>query len=146
VANVDATKDGTVSASSSFSSEFPPSLAVDGDPTTSWFSAGDADGPFSTFTWKGARDDLITEVTITGNQQHANPAFRSGFGFASTTLEIRAADGSLVKSFNMPGPNDQFGVLTFRPGVVGRSVRLVLNTHLNRTCGGFSGLKVGVTR
>ncbi|HEY4938835.1 MAG TPA: discoidin domain-containing protein, partial [Actinomycetota bacterium] len=144
--NVDATKEGAVSASSSFSSEFPPSLAIDGDPTTSWFSAGSSDGPFSTFTWKGARDDLITDVTITGNQQHANPAFRRGFGFATTTLEILAANGTVVFTQDMPGPNDQVGVLTFHPGVVGRSVRLRLHDHLNPTCGGFSGIHVGVSR
>jgi hypothetical protein len=144
--NVDVTREGTVSASSSFSPEFPPSLATDGDPTTSWFSAGSSDGPFSTFTWKGARDDLITDVTITGNQQHANPAFRKGFGFATTTLEILAANGTVVFTQNMPGPNDQVGVLTFHPGVVGRSVLLKLNDHLNPTCGGFSGIRVGVSR
>jgi hypothetical protein len=144
--NVDATRGGAASASSSFSSEFPPSLALDGDPTTSWFSAGSSDGPFSTFTWKGARDDLITDVTITGNQQHANPAFRKGFGFATTTLEILAANGTVVFSQDMPGPNDQVGVLTFHPGVVGRSVRLKLHDHLNPTCGGFSGIHVGVSR
>ncbi|HLJ07472.1 MAG TPA: discoidin domain-containing protein, partial [Acidimicrobiia bacterium] len=143
--NVDATREGTVSVSS-FTPGYPASLAVDGDPTTSWFSTGDQDGPSSTFTWTHSRDDLITLVRITGNQDDANPSFRQGFGFNSVTLQILNSAGAVVYSQNQPGPNDQAGLVSFTPGVTGRTVRLVLNGHISPSCGGFSELYVGVTR
>ncbi len=60
---VEITPEGSLSASSVFpGGQFPPTLALDGDPTTSWFSAGDAEGPTSSLTWTHPNDDLITEV------------------------------------------------------------------------------------
>lgn len=144
--SVDATAEGTVSASSSFDG-FPAGLSVDGSAGSSWFSAGSTvDGDSSTYQWSIAQDELIESVTIVGNGGHATPDFRTGFGFAAVTVQVRDGTGATVyeESFSLPGSPDP--TVTARPGVVGRSVVLIFAGHEDPICGGFSELSVVVAR
>jgi tRNA A-37 threonylcarbamoyl transferase component Bud32 len=144
---VDASHEGTVTASSTFpGGQYPASNALDGSAATSWFSAGSADGDTSTFTWQGARTDLITDVVITGNAQNADPSVRSGFGFNSITVQV--LDGDVVKfSQDVAFPDASNGnSVTVKPNVKGQIVRLLLHGHQDPTCGGFGEIQVGVAR
>jgi serine/threonine protein kinase len=143
---VDITREGAVSASSTFSGAFGTALAIDGDPSTSWFSKGDADGPSSTFTWQAKADALITSVAVLGNSSHANPSFRKGQGFRSSKLEVLNAAGAVVFTSSFAGPGDAAPNLSAEPNVVGRTIRLTLVGHVNPQCGGFSELNVQAVR
>lgn len=140
------TSEGTVAASSTFSSQFRTDLAVDGRDDTSWFSKGAADGPDSTFTWKHARDDLITLVRITGNGANADASIRRGFGFDSVTVQVldELDDVDFEQTVQLTGTPDP--TTEVRPGVRGRTVKLIFHGHEDPTCGGFAELVVGVTR
>jgi hypothetical protein len=106
--NADATKEGTVQASSTFSAEFPASLAIDGDQTTSWFSKGPGADGTSVYTWTGKRDDMITHVAIVGNGQNKKPEFQKNFGFGSVTVEVldTAGDVDFTETAELPGTPD----------------------------------------
>jgi hypothetical protein len=132
--NADATKEGTVTASSTFSSATPASLAVDGDKTTSWFGKG-----ASTFTWTGTKDDLVTEVRITGSPQ-------ANAGFASVTVEVldEFGDSDFTETAQLSGTPDPEVVV--RPGVKGRTVKLTFTGPEDPSHAGFAELKIGVTR
>jgi hypothetical protein len=140
--SVDITSQGAVSASSSFNSSFPPRLAVDGDPTTSWFSAGDRDGNTSTFTWRAPSKELIGQIMVAGNARNATPAFRSGFGFKSTEVRVLDTVGNIVYRQTFPGPGAAAEDIVATPNVIGQTVELLLSGHENPTCGGISTLKV----
>ncbi len=143
---VNATFEGTVQASSVYRG-FPASLAVDGDRSSSWFSAGTAvDGSTSVFQWTGRQSDLISTVSIASNEFHSNPDFRTGFGFESVVIQVLDAQGKTVfeskaSLAGTPDPN-----VSFKPGVVGQSVRLLFSGHESAECGGFSELQVLVSR
>jgi hypothetical protein len=137
----DITSDGGVSASSTFNSSYAPQLAVDRDPTTSWFSNGDGGNP-STFRWTAPSDHLITQITIVGNAQNSNPAFQSGYGFQSTTVQVVDAGGNVVYTHTFPGPGAASNTVVATPNVTGRSIVLSLAGHETPTCGGFSELTV----
>jgi hypothetical protein len=122
-----------VSANSTFSG-FPAGLAVDGSVGTSWFSLGPGVGP-AVFTWTGPRTE-ITEVSFVGNASNNEPSFRTGFGFASVTLEV--LDGGSVV-YNSSGGGNGW---TFQPNAVGNTVRLTFTGHESVDCGGFSELVV----
>ena len=144
---VDASHEGSVSATSTFpGGQYPVSNALDGSAATSWFSAGNADGDTSTFTWQGSRTDLITDVVITGNGENADPSIRSGFGFNGITVQV--LDGDVVKfSQDVPFPAGSNGnSVTVKPNVKGQIVRLLLHGHQDPTCGGFGEIQVGVAR
>ena len=65
--------------------------------TASWFSAGDAEGPNSSFTWAASRDVFISSVSIANNAQNATASFRSGYSFASMTVQLLDSAGHVVK-------------------------------------------------
>jgi hypothetical protein len=141
---VDVTAEGSVSASSVFGGDdFPASLAVDGSRLTSWFSDGAAGGPTETFEWVGARDDLLTSISVLSNAQHPRSP---GFGFGSVRIEVRNAAGQLVSggTFALPGATDPD--VTVMPNVSGRSVRLTFTDHDDPSCGGFSELVIRALR
>jgi hypothetical protein len=139
-------KEGQATASSTYSDAFRSELSIDGRDDTSWFSKGNTDGPTSTYTWTHPKDDLITLVRIVGNGANADPANRNGFGFESVTIQV--LDGSNDVDFEqtvvLPGTPDP--TVEVRPGVKGRTVRLIFRGHEDPTCGGFAELVVGVTR
>jgi hypothetical protein len=143
---VDITGEGSVEASSTYTG-FSALMSVDGDGTTSWFSAGPGpDGSPSIYRWTGARDDLITTVSILSNAQHSEPDFRSGFGFGSATIQVLDADNNVVfeETLDLEGTPDPDVVV--HPGVVGRAIVLSLTGHEDPTCGGFSELQIEAVR
>jgi hypothetical protein len=143
----DVTKEGAVQASSEYpGGQFPAGLALDGDPTTSWFSGGDREGPTSTFTWTHPTDDVITAVQIVGNGANANPAFRRNFGFRTVTVNVLDAGGAVVftEDRDLPGTPDPDVVVT--PNARGRSVQLVFTGHESPDCGGIAELTVTAAR
>jgi hypothetical protein len=139
---VNITSQGTVSASSTYSSQYPASAAVDGNPTTSWFSAGASDGPSSTFTWQGKTDQLITSISITGNEDNSIPANRTGYGYTQTEIQILNSAGTIVFNQTYPGPGDAAHDISASPNVTGETVRLVLMNRESPDCGGFAELKI----
>jgi hypothetical protein len=144
--NADATGDGTVTASSTFSPEFAASRAVDGDTATSWFSKGQNADDTVFLLWEATSDDLITEVRITGNAAHADPSLRNGTGFGSVTVAVvdDSGDEDFSETVQLPGTPDPDVVV--RPGVKGRRVRLTFRGQESPSRGGISELKIGVTR
>ncbi len=121
---------------------------MDGDPSTSWFSAGNADpnGGSTLFTWRGSRDDLIGRVVVIGNERNANPAFRTGQGYLHTELQVLDANGAVVFDQAYSGPGGSTPDIVATPNVVGRTVVLKLSGRENPQCGGFSELEVFAAR
>jgi hypothetical protein len=144
--NTFVTAEGAYSASSTFSAEYPAALAVDGDRTTSWFSAGSNTEPVTVFSWIGAQDDLITSVEVFSNSQHRDPSVRTGFGFNTVTVQILDAAGAVMYEETVALPGTPDPDVLVKPGVVGRTVLLVFSGHEDPTCGGISELRIGVTR
>jgi hypothetical protein len=140
-------REGQVVASSEYSAEYPAALVLDGDPSTSWFSAGSLqDGPTTTFTWTYADDELITHVRIVGNAAHSNPDFRQGYGFGSVTIRVLDDTGraDFEQTVSLDGTPDPDALV--QPGVVGRTIELTFSGGEAPDCGGFAELEVGVTR
>jgi hypothetical protein len=131
---------GSVSASSTYSAAYPASNAVDGDPTTSWFSAGDKDGPDSTFTWSASGPVVVSTVAILSNARNSDPKVRHGFTFASVTVQVLDHRGAVVAARDAPMQDQDVHVDL--GGVTGDTIRLVLHGHTDPTCGGFSELIV----
>jgi serine/threonine-protein kinase len=145
-ANFDAAPEGAVQASTTYPG-YAAAGSVDGDVTTSWFSAGSqADGQDSTFTWQGLRDDLVADITLLSNAENATPEFRTGFGFEFVTIQLLDSAGAIVfeETVALPGTPDPH--VTVHPGVVGRAVHLIFTGHEAPDCGGFAELQVGVVR
>jgi hypothetical protein len=127
---------GSASASSTASGgNFGPQNAIDNNPSTSWFSAGDAEGPNSSFTWAASRDVFISSVSIANNAQNATASFRSGYSFASMTVQLLDSAGHVVSQVDSPVQDRD---VTVNLGAVGRTVKLLLHVHLKPGCGGFS--------
>jgi hypothetical protein len=144
--NIDITSEGQVQASSTYDANFPAQLAVDGKGTTSWFSKGPGQDGTTTFRWTGARDDQVTTVSISSNKDHANPNFRKNFGFGTVVVQVLDAADNVVfeETVNLAGTPDPD--VEVHPQRVGRSVVLILSGHEDRTCGGFSELRIEATR
>jgi hypothetical protein len=144
---VDVVSEGTVQSSSTYNgNEFPAGLSVDGDATTSWFSAGPVGGS-TTYTWTGPRDDFIAQLAILSNRLHERTDFRTGFGFGHVRIEVFAGgSGTPVfrQEVDLPGTPDPN--VTVEPNVRGNRVVLTFSGHEDPTCGGFSELQVGAIR
>jgi Mg-chelatase subunit ChlD len=143
---VDVTSEGSAQASTIYDATFPASLSVDGDLSTSWFSAGPSSGGTTTYQWSGVQDDLFTTVSIISNSQHQRQDFRTGFGFGQVIVQILDDAGQVVweQTVALPGPPDPDVVV--QPDVVGRSILLTFSGHEDATCGGFGELLVEVSR
>jgi uncharacterized protein DUF6777 len=146
----DVSSEGVAQASSTYNgNEFPAALSVDGDATTSWFSAGPGAGGSTQYTWTGPKDDFIATLVILNNRLHENPDFRTRFGFGHVRIEIfkgGATSGTPAFSREIdlagsPDPN-----VNIQPNVVGNRVVLTFTGHEDPECGGFSELQVGVIR
>ncbi|HLF74703.1 MAG TPA: protein kinase [Anaerolineales bacterium] len=144
--NAEIASEGTVQASSIYNADFPASLAVDGDPTTSWWSAGPEGNGTTTYIWTGVRDDFIAAIELISNRENEVVAFRTEYGFAEVTVQVLDARGTLVfeESANLDGTPDP-DVHVF-PNVVGRSIRLIFTGSEAPDCGGFGELKIGAVR
>ncbi len=142
----DITFEGFVSSSSDFPGFFSTD-AVDGDITTSWFSAGEvADGDTSFYAWTGSQEDFIAAITLIGNAANFDPANRTGFGFDSVTIQVYDALDQLVfeEKRSLGGTPDPD--VTVKPGVVGQTVQLIFFGHESPDCGGFAELQVVAER
>jgi hypothetical protein len=146
VPNAEIASEGTVDASSIYDSTFPASLGIDGDLSTSWFSAGpDADGT-STYVWTGIQEDFIASIDLISNRENQVVDFRTGYGFEWATVQVYDAQDNLVfeESFRLPGTPDPDIHAT--PNVVGQWIRFVFSGSEALDCGGFGELKVNVVR
>ena len=146
---MDVASEGTVSASSTYgANEYPTSLAVDGDATTSWFSAGPGKDGTSSYTWTGKQEDLIDSVTVLSNRLNQRPDFRVGFGFARVKIDVYAAatGGAPVFSQTVELPGSPDPDVTVQPNVRGRRIVLTFFGSEDPGCGGFAELQVGVVR
>ena len=123
--------------------EYQPAQAVDGDPTTSWFSAGaDPGQDFTFFGWQAAGDLRIDDIAIFSNATNADVAVREGYGFASVRIVILDAAGATVfdQSVDLAGTPDPD--VRVSPGVAGSLVQLFFLGAEAPDCGGFSELVV----
>jgi len=146
VANAEIASEGVVDASSIYDSTFPAALVLDGDLSTSWFSAGpDADGT-STFVWTGVQEDLIASIELISNRENQVVDFRTGYGFGSVTVQVFNAEDILVfeETVNLDGTPDPD--VRVEPNVVGQWIWLVFTGSEALDCGGFAELLVGVVR
>jgi len=143
---VSISSEGAVTATSTYSSQFPVSAGVDGDPRTSWFSAGARDGNTTTYTWTGQRDDRITQVTIVGNAQNSDPANRRGYGYGSVVIQIVDGNGNVVYEQGFSGPSTAVNEVDAHMNVVGRRVILKLSNRESPDCGGFGELNIVASR
>lgn len=145
-ANAEIASEGSVEASSIYDSTFPASLAVDGDPTTSWFSAGPEGDGTSTYIWTGIQDDFITSIEMISNRENRVLDFRTGFGFGGVTIQVLDAQGKVVfeETATLDGTPDPD--INVSPNVTGRSIRMVFTGSEAPDCGGFAELKIWVAR
>jgi hypothetical protein len=143
---VSISREGSVSATSTYSGQFPTSAGVDGDVHTSWFSAGARDGNTTTYTWSGQRDDRITDVVIVGNAQNSDPANRRGFGYSGVEIQVVDGNGNVVYDQSFQGPSDAVNEVHATPNAVGRRVVLKLSGRESPDCGGFAELNIVAAR
>lgn len=144
--NAEIASEGTVDASSIYDSTFPASLAIDGDPTTSWFSGfPDADGT-STYVWTGIQEDFIATIDLISNRENEVVELRTGYGFESVIIQVYNAEDQLVyeETVSLAGTPDPDIQIT--PNVVGQWIWLIFSGNEARDRGGFSELQVGVVR
>jgi len=146
VPNAEIASEGIVDASSIYDSTFPASLVLDGDLSTSWFSAGpDADGT-STFVWTGVQEDFIASIDLISNREHQVVDFRTGYGFGEVIVQVYDAADNLVfeETVNLDGTPDPD--VHVEPNVVGQWIWLIFNGSEALDCGGFAELYVNVVR
>jgi hypothetical protein len=133
------TSDGTATASSEFSSQFPASNGVDGNLATSWFSVGNKEGDTSTFTWTSTHGAILVDhITLYSNSHNSIANVRSGFTFTSIQVSV-LHNGAVTDSVTVPYPSVS---VTVPLGHVGDTVKLLLIHHTNPACGGFGELEV----
>ncbi len=140
----DLTDAAEVSASSQFDETFPPSLAVDSNRQTSWFSAGPGrDAGTSTFTWTAFETRCLSTLVFAGNDMHENEAFRVGFGFGGVTIRVLDVDDQVVfeEIHALAGTPDPQLDIDFG-GIEGQRIELELTGHEDPSCGGFSEFAV----
>ena len=145
-APVNVTPSGIVSSSSDYpGGHYPTSAAIDGDPSTSWFSAGLAvDGPTARYTWtaSGGQPIRISSITILSNALNADPSVRKGFGFGQVIVEVQDAAHNVVFTQTVPLPGDPNPTVVVNPDVPGVVVNLLFSQHQSKDCGGFGELIV----
>jgi hypothetical protein len=145
--NAEIASEGAVEASSIYDSTYPASLAIDGDLSTSWFSAGAIKGDSNpTYVWTGLQDDFIASIELISNREHQVVDFRTGYGFEEVTVQVLDAQGNVVfeESAALEGTPDPD--VHVQPNVVGRSIRFIFAGGEAPDCGGFGELKVNVVR
>lgn len=134
---------GVVWASSVFSDNYHAFLSADRDYSTSWFSLGPEDGGLpSIFRWEVLEPHCVAQITIHGNGLHANPGFRTDYGFESVIVRVydEADEVIFQEMLGMLGTPDP--TLMIEPRVTGVKVELELFEHESNNCGGFSELEI----
>jgi hypothetical protein len=168
--NAEISQEGTALASSIYNAELNTSMALDDDPSTSWFSAGPGkDGNIAyqwtgfefgaiqnpslagksdvtVYQWTGQQDDFIAAIDILSNEQNQVVEWRQGYGFESVIVQVLDAQGSVVfeESADLSGTPDPNVTVAIQ--VVGRSVLLIFSGSEALDCGGFAELKIHVVR
>ncbi len=145
--NAEIASEGTVEASSSYDATYPASLAIDGDLSTSWFSAGAIKGDSNpTYLWTGEQEDFIASIELISNREHQVGAFRTDYGFEEVFIQVLDEQGSVVfeESAVLEGTPDPDVLI--EPNVVGRTIRLLFSGGEAPDCGGFGELRVNVVR
>jgi hypothetical protein len=145
--NAEIASEGSVEASSIYDATYPASLAVDGDLSTSWFSAGAVKGDSTpSYVWTGLQDDFIASIDLISNREHQVALFRTNYGFGEVTIQVLDAQGNVVfeESASLEGTPDPDIHVT--PNVIGRSVRMIFTGGEAPDCGGFGELKIGAVR
>ncbi len=135
------TKAGSATASSVYGgNEFPASLSVDGDATTSWFSAG---GGTASYSWvTDDRTAHIDTVAIVGNADHRQ--YPTNFGFDQVTVSVFNGDTAVyTETFDLAGTPDPN--ITAAPGVDGDRIVLDFSGGEDPNCGGFAELVISGT-
>ncbi|MEK7422857.1 MAG: DUF6777 domain-containing protein [Actinomycetota bacterium] len=123
--------------------QYQPDKAVDGDRTTSWFSAGPDPGQgFTFFGWQAASDLRIDGVDIFGNGTNGDLSVRQGFGFASVRIVILDSENQAVfdQTVDLGGTPDPD--VRVSPHVVGSVVQLFFSGAEDPACGGFTELVI----
>lgn len=139
----DLTAIGAISANS-VDPNFPASLAVDLETTTSWFSIGPhTSSTVTEYTWAVDGPVEIQAVMVGGNAENSVQAFRTGFGFEQVAVDV-IRQGAIVTTVTQPlnGTPDPNIIVTFEAGTVGDSVRLRFTGHESLACGGVSEIVV----
>jgi hypothetical protein len=146
VPNADITSEGSVEASSIYDATFPASLGVDGDLTTSWFSAGPDEDGTSTYVWTGAQEDFIASIELISNRENQVVDFRTNYGFGTVTVQLYNAQDVLVfeETVSLDGTPDPD--VRVYPNGIGQWVRLVFTDSEALDCGGFGELKIEAVR
>ena len=145
--NAEIASEGIVEASSIYDSTFPASLAIDGDLTTSWFSAGAIKGDGApTFVWTGVQEDFIASIDIISNRGHSVEFFRTNYGFGQVKVQVFNAADNLVyeETVQLDGTPDPD--VHVEPNVVGQWILLTFTGGEAPDCGGFAELFVNVAR
>jgi Mg-chelatase subunit ChlD len=145
--NAEIAAEGTVESSSNYDATYPASLGVDGDLSTSWFSAGAIKGDTNpSYVWTGQQDDFIATIELISNREHEVVDFRTGYGFEQVTIQVLDAQGNVVfeESADLAGTPDP-DVLV-QPNVTGRSIRMLFSGGEAPDCGGFGELRIGAVR
>jgi hypothetical protein len=146
VPNAEIASEGSVEASSIYDSTFPASLGMDGDLSTSWFSAGpDADGT-STYVWTGVQEDFIASIVLISNRENQVVDLRTGYGFGAVTVQLYNSQNILVfeETVSLDGTPDPDIRVT--PNAVGQWIRFIFTGSEALDCGGFGELKIEAVR
>jgi serine/threonine-protein kinase len=145
--NAQIASEGTVEASSIYDATFSASLAIDGDLSTSWFSAGVVKGDGApTYVWTGVQEDFIASVDVISNREHSVEFFRTNYGFGAVTVQVYDAADNLVyeEIVQLDGTPDPD--VHVEPNVVGQWIWLTFTGGEAPDCGGFAELYVNVVR
>jgi hypothetical protein len=94
----------SATASSTYDSNFPASLGIDGDPRTSWFNSGPDSNGTSTFTITLKRPSTITEILFIGNARNSIRADRQGFGFRRWRIRLIDSAGKVLYTVRSTSP------------------------------------------
>lgn len=141
-ASVNLSTGASVSASSVYDPRYVAPLGVDGNPATSWFSAGPGRDGTTTYTIALPAASTVTRIEFVGNEGHADPAVRRGFGFRSWTIDLLDGSGGVLLTVQSRGAGtaSQNHDVPSIPGVV--QVRFTGRQHEAPDCGGFAELRV----
>ncbi|MFN8557387.1 MAG: DUF6777 domain-containing protein [Dehalococcoidia bacterium] len=132
-----------VQASSVFGgNQFPAALGVDGNVTTSWFSAGPGAGGVTTYTITLPASATVTRLEFVGNERHSTVSFRTGFGFRSWSIDLLDAEGGVLASVQSRGSGTQSQDHDLDPVDGVARVRFTGRGHEAPDCGGFAELRV----
>jgi hypothetical protein len=90
-------------------------MAVDGDPRTSWMSAGASPDGTTTLTLTLQAPATVVSIQVFGNDASSNPAYAAGHGFGSWSVELLDGQGRLLHTYQNSRPGFQEQTATGPP-------------------------------